>query len=47
MDPVFIDGRTQEYTAASGTIIVVAVRMGRGLFLDSIMTTDESSCPAM
>ena len=40
MDPAFIDGRTQEYTTASGAIIVVAVRAGRGLFLDSIMPTD-------
>ena len=32
MDLAFIDGRTQEYTAASGAIIVVAVRAGRGLF---------------
>jgi hypothetical protein len=42
MDPTFIDGRSQEYTAASGAIIVVAVRAGRGLFLDSIATTDET-----
>ena len=41
MDPAFIDGRTQEYTAASGAIIVVALRAGRGLFSDSIVTTDE------
>jgi len=32
MDPAFIDGQTQEYTAASGTIIIVAVQAGRGLF---------------
>jgi hypothetical protein len=32
MDPAFIDGRTQEYTAASGTIIVVAVQAGRRRF---------------
>ena len=32
MDPAFFDGRTQEYTAASGTIIIVAVQAGRGLF---------------
>ena len=32
MDPAFIDGRTQEYTAASGVIIIVVVRAGRGLF---------------
>ena len=42
MDPAFFDGRTQEYTAASGAVIVVAVRAGRGLFLDSIVTTDET-----
>ena len=42
MDPAFIDGRTQEYTAASGAIIVVAVRAGRGLFFYSIVTTDET-----
>jgi hypothetical protein len=36
MDPVFIDRRTQEYTAASGAIIAVAVRAGRGIFLDYI-----------
>ena len=42
MDPAFIDGQTQEYTAASGAIIIVAVRAGRGLFLDSIVTTDET-----
>jgi uncharacterized damage-inducible protein DinB len=30
----------EEYTAGSGTIIVVA-RAGRGLFLDSIVTTDK------
>ena len=32
MDPAFFDGRTQEYTAASGAVIVVAVRAGRGRF---------------
>jgi len=32
MDSAFIDGRTPEYTAASGAVIVVAVRTGRGLF---------------
>ena len=32
MDPAFIDGRTQEYAAANGAIIV-AVRTGRGRFL--------------
>ena len=32
MDPAFIDGQTQEYTAASGAIIVVAVQAGRELF---------------
>jgi len=32
MDPAFIDGRTQEYTAVSAAIIVVAIRAGRGLF---------------
>jgi len=42
MDPAFIDGRTQEYTAASGSIIVVTVRAGRGLFLDSILKTDKT-----
>ena len=42
MDPAFIDGRTQEYTAACGAVIVVAVRAGRGLFLDSVVTTDET-----
>jgi len=42
MDPACIDGRTQEYTAAIGAIIVVAVRAGRGHFLDSIVTTDET-----
>jgi len=31
MDPAFVDGQTQEYMAASGTI-VVAVWAGRGLF---------------
>jgi len=41
MDPAFIDGRTQEYMAASGAVIVVAVQAGRGLFLDTIVTTDE------
>jgi len=40
MDPVFVDRRTQEYMAASGTIIVT-VRAGKGLFLDSIVTMDE------
>jgi len=33
MDPSFLDGRTQEYTAVSGAIIVVAVRARRGLSL--------------
>jgi hypothetical protein len=33
MDPAFIEGRTQAYTAASGAIIVVAVRAGKGRFL--------------
>jgi len=42
MEPAFIDRRTQEYTAASGTIVVVTVRAGGGLFLDSIVTTDET-----
>jgi len=42
MDPAFIEGQRQEYTAASGAIIVVAVRAGRGLFLDSIVTMDET-----
>jgi histone-lysine N-methyltransferase SETMAR len=42
MNPSFIDGRTQEYTAVSAAIIVVAVRAGRGLFLNSIVTTDET-----
>jgi hypothetical protein len=43
MEPVFIDRGTQEYTATSGAI-VVAVQAGRGLFfLDSIVTTDETS----
>jgi len=42
MDPACIDGRTQEYTGASGAVIVVAVRAGRGLFLDSIVTSDET-----
>jgi hypothetical protein len=32
MDTTFIDRRTQEYMAASGAIIVVAVRAGRGHF---------------
>ena len=32
MDPAFIDGRTQEYMAASGAIFVVAVQAGRGRF---------------
>ena len=32
MYPAFFDGRTQEYTAASGAVIVVAVRAGRGHF---------------
>ena len=32
MDPAFIDRWTQEYTAASGTIIVVMVWAGRGDF---------------
>ena len=41
MDPTFIDGQTQEFTAASCAIIVVTVQAGRGLFVDSIMTTDE------
>jgi hypothetical protein len=30
------------YTAPSGAIIVVAVRAGRGCFLDSAVTTDET-----
>jgi hypothetical protein len=42
MDPVFTDGRTQEYKAASGAIIAVTVWAGKGLFLDSTMTTDET-----
>jgi hypothetical protein len=42
MDPVFTDGQTQEYMAASGATIVAAVRAGRGLFLDSIMAMDET-----
>jgi len=41
MDPAFIDRGTQEYMAASGTIIAVTARAGRGLFSDSIVTTDE------
>jgi len=41
MDPAFIDRGTQEYMAASGTIIAVMARAGRGLFSDSIVTTDE------
>jgi len=38
MDPAFVDGQTQENMAASGAI--VAVRAGRKLFLDSIVTAD-------
>ena len=41
MDPAFLTDE-HEYTAASGAVIVVAVRAGRGLFLDSIVTTDET-----
>jgi len=56
MDPAFIDRRTQEYTVASGAIIVITVRAGRGLFLDCIVTmyetwvhyfTPESKCSSM
>jgi hypothetical protein len=41
MDPTFINGRTQKYAIASGAIVVVAVRAGRGLFF-LFITTDET-----
>ena len=40
-DPAVSDGRTHEQTA-NGTVILVAVRAGRGLVLDSIVTKDET-----